>query len=81
MVESLFRLENDRMVYMNWCQNVSFCLSKYKINKTLMHMLRPQFPSAISIRFFNQSIKQASLRKSIRTHIHDQLVFKRIPFS
>src|SRR5271155_5275706 len=57
MVESLFRLENDRMVYMNWCQNVSFCVSKYKINKTHMHMLRPQFPSAISNRFFNQSIK------------------------
>ena len=51
------------MVYMSWCQNVSFCVSKYKINKTLMHMLRPQFPSAVSNRFFNQSI----LRKSIRT--------------
>jgi hypothetical protein len=46
MVESLFRLENDRMVYMNWCQNVSFCLSKYKINKTHMHMLRAKFPSS-----------------------------------
>jgi len=46
MVESLFRLENDRMVYMNWCQNVSFCLSKYKINKTHMHMLRAKIPSS-----------------------------------
>jgi hypothetical protein len=67
MVESLFRLENDRMVYMNWSQNVSFCLSKYKINKTHIHMLRPQFPSAISNRFFNQSINRSILRKSNRT--------------
>ena len=64
MVESLFRLENDRMVYMNWCQNVSFCLSKYKINKTHMNMLRPRFSFAISNRFFNQSINSAKIYSS-----------------